>query len=619
MRPDKGVHKRQGSAVWQHRIFVPADVRHHYKGKAVLGAVSLGTRDLAEANSLARKRVGQYEAEFAALRQGAPKPSDKSEKPAITPRLVETLAQRHRAAIVDTDFADSAAAFTKAAANPLAFWRGEIVPIPLACQIPQHSWQKGWSAWDALCADEHASLETGVAFLLNARRKIRLDALRQALRVGNVNVMASVADDFLSGYQHDAGKRLTLIKRLIEVEIGALAMILDREAVHFPGLFDDGAEVVADDTENPLLSIATKTWIDEKASLELTPRRIEDCQAAVSLFIEVVGDKPIGTYSKGDVREFKNVLRKLPSNRNKRPETRGLNVRAAIRKAEKLGLDTLATKTANNKYLGALFNFFEYAIGNYDKVDRNPFQNATLPTKTSPREEWDPFSPDALRTFFNAPLYRGCKSAKFWLDPGNEVPRDSARFWLPLVLLYTGARVNEICKLRTVDIGDENSIPYFDIVWEDDDDEAGIAGRVKNAASRRRVPVHVDLVAFGFLVFVKRVQGRGHARLFNELKPNRYGKLYGTISQRFSDTYLTRLGIKTDKTSLKSFRHNFVDAAMNSRIPTEIVQALKGDTRPGTLGRYGDGKTDLEILAGEMAKLKFRGLDLGHLVIDART
>jgi hypothetical protein len=320
VRPDKGVHKRRHSNLWQHRIFVPADLRQHYKGKAVLGAVSLHTSDLAEANSRARKRVAQYETEFDALRNGGEKSSPNGGKVPLTPRLIETLAQRHRGAIVDTDFADSAGAYTKAVANPLAFWRGEIVPVPEA-HLLTHC---GWTAWDMLREDEHASLEAGVAFLLNARRKIRVEALRQALRVGNVGLMVSTADDLLSGYQSDAGKRLTLIKRLMEVELGALAQILDKEAVHFPGVFDDGTDVAEDGAENPLLSVATKAWIAEKSSLDLTPRRIEDCQAAVSLFTEVVGDKPIGNYSKGDVRQFKDVLRKLPSNRNKLRETRGL-------------------------------------------------------------------------------------------------------------------------------------------------------------------------------------------------------------------------------------------------------------------------------------------------------
>lgn len=275
----------------------------------------------------------------------------------------------------------------------------------------------------------------------------------------------------------------------------------------------------------------------------------------------------------------------------------------------------MATKTANNKYIGALYNLFEFAVGNYDKVNRNPFENATLPIRTSPRDEWDPFTVEALRTFFNAPLYCGCKSAKHWLEPGTDVPRDSVRFWLPLVLLYTGARVNEVCKLRVIDIKEDEGIPFFRIEWEGDDGEAGIAGRVKGFSSQRTVPIHDDLVAFGFLDFVVRMRGAGHQRLFHELKPNRHGKVYGTVSQRFSDTYLPRLGIKTDKTALRSFRHNFVDAALNSRIPGQIIQALKGDAAGGTLARYGDGKTDLEILAAEMKKLHFKGLDLSHLQI----
>lgn len=139
------------------------------------------------------------------------------------------------------------------------------------------------------------------------------------------------------------------------------------------------------------------------------------------------------------------------------------------------------------------------------------------------------------------------------------------------------------------------------------------AGRVKNASSHRQLPIHDDLISFGLLEFVDRVRAAKHERLFQELKPNKYGKLYGTISQRFSDTFLPKLGIKTPKLSLKSFRHHFVDAARNSRIPDDIVQALKGDARPGTLARYGNGKIDLEILSAEIKKLRFKGLDLTHL------
>jgi hypothetical protein len=42
MTPDNGVFKRKGSDVWQHRVFIPKDVRDHYGGKSELPAKSLG-------------------------------------------------------------------------------------------------------------------------------------------------------------------------------------------------------------------------------------------------------------------------------------------------------------------------------------------------------------------------------------------------------------------------------------------------------------------------------------------------------------------------------------------------------------------------------------------------
>ena len=496
--------------------------------------------------------------------------------------------------------------FERAQADPESFWRGEVVPAP-------NDWRtfKGepYSYWAFLKEQDATTLEQGVAYVLQQERDERLADLRSAYAAGNVEIVAAEAKALLAPFEKAEANRLKLLRRLIEVEIATRDKVGREQSANAPTAPPD----LGDDQENPPLSAAAKAWLEEKKSLTLTGRRVEDCEAAVALFLEVIRDKPVASYTKGDVREFKTVLRALPPNRTKIRETRGLDARAAAKEAQRLRLEPMSIKTANNKYIATLYNLFEFALGNYDRVDRNPFVNATFPSRSTPREEWDPFSFDALRTFFNAPLYTGCKSTKEWMEPGAVIPRDSARFWLPLLLLYTGARVNEICKLRVIDVAEAEGIPFLSIAWEEDDEASGIAGRVKNVSSERRVPIHPDLMAYGFLDFIARARARADERLFPELKPNRHGKLYSTISQRFSDTFLPRLGIKTDKTSLKSFRHNFVDAARNSRIPDEIVQALKGDTLPGTLARYGHGKTDLEILAAEMRKLRFKGLDLAHL------
>jgi hypothetical protein len=44
--------------------------------------------------------------------------------------------------------------------------------------------------------------------------------------------------------------------------------------------------------------------------------------------------------------------------------------------------------------------------------------------------------------------------------------------------------------------------------------------------------------------------------------------------------------------------------------PDDIIKRLKGDARGGTLD-----KTEVEILSEHLAKMKVKGLDLGHLCV----
>ncbi len=622
MSPDKGVFKRKGSDVWQHRVFIPKDLRSHYGGKSELPAKSLGTRDLKEANSLARERQAEFERDFAekrALAGSIVASSIRSEaaggKP-LTPQEADRLAARFIQTLRDRDFDERLEVFAKAEADPDAFWTCKILPRP---QDTHYVKGQPFSYWDRLCGDGETPLKDGVIYALHAQRKLRLARVKEELQLGQTARIDQEAEALLRDYDCAPPTRRSFVRRLMLAEAALLEDLINGSPIEAsipaaPPIAVPARGAATAPEEAPLLSAVSKAWIAEKTKLKLTPLRIEACERAVELFIEVSGDKAINSYTKTDIRDFKEILIKLPPNRNKIRATRGMKARTAAKKAASLGLEPMSIKTVNNKYIAPLRNLFDYAEGNYEAVEKNPFNKAAFPERTNPRTEWDPFDIAALTAFFNAPLYRGCESAKRWLTEGPDVPRDSARFWVPLLLLYTGARVNEICKLRPKDIGEEVGVNYLSIEWEDDDDSS-IAGRVKNATSHRRVPLHDDLVSFGFLEFADRALKAGHERLFPELKPNKYGKLYAGISQRFSDTFLPGLGIKTDKTSLKSFRHNFVDAARNSRIPHEIIQALKGDTFKGTIARYGNGETDLEILASEMKKLKFKGLDLSHLIV----
>jgi len=90
--------------------------------------------DLAEANSLARAWLAEYEREFKQKRvalNGGPPANKQALRRTLSPETIERLDAVYRAKLIDQDFAERvAAAFDRAVADPEAFWRGKIIPKP---------------------------------------------------------------------------------------------------------------------------------------------------------------------------------------------------------------------------------------------------------------------------------------------------------------------------------------------------------------------------------------------------------------------------------------------------------------------------------------------------------
>jgi hypothetical protein len=196
MTPDKGVFKRKGSDAWQHRVYVPKDLRPLYGGKDALPAKSLQTRDLAEANRRARLRVAEFEREFqekrAALVGGtAVHGAGPSRK--LTPEAIERLAAGYHARVIEKDFAHRAATFARATTDPKAFWNGEIIPEP-------NDWNtsKGhpYSYWAYLTEDPETPLEVGLAYALKMQREARLASVKAALHLGKVEILVPTPTRF---------------------------------------------------------------------------------------------------------------------------------------------------------------------------------------------------------------------------------------------------------------------------------------------------------------------------------------------------------------------------------------------------------------------------------------
>nr|WP_254444190.1 site-specific integrase [Ruegeria arenilitoris] len=365
--------------------------------------------------------------------------------------------------------------------------------------------------------------------------------------------------------------------------------------------------IVAESAQDaPLLSTAIKLWSDEKSRGAWSPKVRDDHLAWTDLFIEIAGDRPITTYRKEDARAFKSVLMKLPANSRKKRETRGLPANVAAEKAERLGLEPMSASTVN-KALNRVGAFWNWAEGHFDDLPTGLMKGLKIKTAVSPRDQRDAFALAQMQKLFSSPLFTACRSERYCSEPGLHLMTETARFWLPLLGLFTGARLNELCQLATDDVREEAGIAYLDITNE------GEGQSVKTNSGKRRIPIHSQLISLGFNAFVSRRRTERSHRLFPEMRKDASGYYSGNFSKFFS-RYLERIGVKTAKTSFHSFRHNFEDACRNGEVPSNIMDALQGHAERGMAGRYGDGRYRIDLLKENIERVEYPGLDLSKAV-----
>ena len=240
-----------------------------------------------------------------------------------------------------------------------------------------------------------------------------------------------------------------------------------------------------------------------------------------------------------------------------------------------------------------------------------------LPDDVSKRDKRHPFNAEQLRSIFNAPLYRGCQDGdRGYAKPGNQRPKN-ARFWVPLIALHTGMRLNEITQLDVADIREIESVRCFAI------SEASLVGSndkiLKTQGSERLVPIHENLIDCGFLAYVEQQRRERKVKLFEEIDPGVGGKRAVAFSKWFTQ-FARACGAYQPRTSFHSFRHNFRDELRAARIDHDIAMVLggwaTGSNARSASENYGSGHR-IAALSEAISKLKFSDIDLTHIRLQA--
>jgi len=354
-------------------------------------------------------------------------------------------------------------------------------------------------------------------------------------------------------------------------------------------------------TTGPLVARLADQFIELKSKAEWVKKTQLDNIRVLKWFREMVGEKrTITSIGKTDVQDFRELLMGLPVNYSKAKKYDGLSLKKII----EVGVDDnkLALRTAD-KYLSMLKGFLHWCQEE-EHISIVPGAKIKIHLKANPQEDRYPFSPDQLTKLFASPIYTGCKSVARRSWPGEKVFRDG-KFWIPLIALFTGMRLGEIVQMQVTDVREDEGHSFFDVTVNEGEEKS-----LKTAQSKRRIPVHPELIKIGFLEYCaeRADKTKLSTRLFPDIKPGS-----DTFSKLFA-RYVKAVGVKTPKTVFHSFRHNFKDAMQAVGIDSTIQHALMGHTDKSMDGTYGSTGIPVPILAQAIDKLTLP-VDLKHLYI----
>lgn len=280
-------------------------------------------------------------------------------------------------------------------------------------------------------------------------------------------------------------------------------------------------------------------------------------EAALALFLEVIGDRSVDSVRQQEIEDFCALLCRLP------PRWADVRRKRGIGAAVIAGMEwpsRISRATFEDGYMAMIRPFLVEARRVFGDQGF-PRHLTTEGIKYSGARERGERMQRALRPDELKRLYEGPEFAAFASDPAKE-----HCYWLPLIGLYTGARVNEVCQLNPQhDIREESGVWFFDFT-EDTEGDSRIRKSIKNAGSGRRVPIHSRLMGLGFLSYVDRMKNAGAALLFPQWSPTR-GRASGQAEKWFRKL-LSALQLRDDTprsriVGFHCFRHTFLNRAMH--------------------------------------------------------
>lgn len=297
-------------------------------------------------------------------------------------------------------------------------------------------------------------------------------------------------------------------------------------------------------------------FLKEK-STDIRGRSLHDYHTSYNVLLELLDGKPLAELKRQGAIDLKFELLDYPVNRSK-----GQNAGLTLAQIKELdGWRTISNTTANKHY--TRWSTLASWCSEWDYVSKNYLAGLAPEADEETRRAW---SHDELEAIFSALQGRTFKQEALW------------QYWLPILGLTRGARIEELSGLKVSDVTNAEAQCWYLNV---DHNEYRL---LKNKRSRRRIPLHPWLVENGFLEFAR---DQGTELLFPDLKRYSSSKL-GHEPSKWFGRFKTELGYGKE-VAFHSFRHTMRNMLTDIRAQDSHIKAMLGhDQGDVTFKKYGD-------------------------------
>lgn len=320
----------------------------------------------------------------------------------------------------------------------------------------------------------------------------------------------------------------------------------------------------------PMLSKVVEYFLDKYPD-KLKPMYRKHT-ATLPMFLQWLGDKPVTEIKQLDIEDFLSGLCKLPPRWSDACRQQGITPRELADIEHPV---CIAKKTYDATYRASLRPFLKASQRTFGDtgfprhltVDGIEYAGVRVELDSKQRA----MKPEELKRLFEGREYQAFAKS----------PEDAHKYWLPLVGLYTGARVNEVCQINPMaDIlkDEESDIWYFNLTTEGETAE-GVRRTLKTKVSHRTIPIHPKLIELGFLKYVDKVRAAGSLLLFPSFDPIN-SKASGEAEKWFR-TLLRDTGLRDETAGARlvgfhTFRHTIENWAYNHGLDIDTIVGHAG-------------------------------------------